>query len=591
MICYLSSNPLHFIFSQDVPALLYYSHVPTAIIAMLVGFFVLLSGKKLLANRLLFTILTSFSLWVISNLILWTNIHSDFMLFIWSFLMVLSSIISVLGVYFIYVFLEKRDVSLFLKSIFLILIVPIIVLSPTHANLSGFNITSCDAFMFEGFIFRFSNVFFGALAMIWILFLLIHKYRKAEVDFKKQIILMGIGMESFLFFFFMVTFLAAYLTDMGILSDSRLEFYGLLGMTFFVGVLAYLIVEYKAFNIKMLGVQALVGALVVLVGSQFFFVHDKLSFILTGITLILSSIFGYWIIKSVKNEIAQKEILALSNKEISERKEQLQKMADSLAIANDKLRKLDNAKTEFISIASHQLRTPITAIKGFVSLILEGSYGEIGIEAKNALGKVYLSSERLVALIEDLLNVSRIESGRMTFEFEKASVEKLLRELYDSFILVAKKKNFYLDLKLPTQALPEITMDHAKVRELVSNFIDNALKYTEKGGVTIKAEVMEEGVLVDENGFVIPGRNSGFGDVIRISVADTGIGVGRDEIPYLFRKFSRGKDVSRLHVSGTGLGLYVGKAIATAHHGQVWVESDGVGTGSRFMIEIPIEVV
>ena len=591
MICYLSSNPLYFIFSKDVPALLYYSHIPTVIVAMLIGFLVFLKGTRLLANRLLFAISISFSLWVISNLILWTNIHSDFMLLIWSFLMVLSSIISILSVYFIYVFLEKGDVSLLLKSIFLILIAPIIILSPTPANLSGFNITNCDAFMFEGFLFRFSNVFFGALAMIWIFILLVRKYRKAEIDFKKQILIMGIGIEFFLFSFFVVTFLAAYLTDMGILFDSRLEFYGLFGMTFFMGMLAYLIVEFGVFRIKLLGVQALVVALVVLVGSQFFFVQSNAGMILTGITLTLSLGFGYALIKSISAEIKQREALELANREISERKDQLQMMADSLAVANDQLRKLDNAKTEFISIASHQLRTPITAIKGFVSLILEGSYGEVNEGVHGALGKVYVSTERLVELIEDLLNVSRIESGRMSFAFEKSSLEKLLRELYDNFILIAKTKRFYLDLKLPETALPEIEMDYAKIRELISNFIDNALKYTERGGVTIKAELRAEGVVIDENGFVAVGKKSPFGKMVRITVSDTGIGVPKEEIPYLFKKFSRGKDVSRLHVGGTGLGLYVGKAIAETHHGQVWLESDGRGLGSRFIIELPIERV
>jgi signal transduction histidine kinase len=259
-----------------------------------------------------------------------------------------------------------------------------------------------------------------------------------------------------------------------------------------------------------------------------------------------------------------------------------------LAQANDQLRKLDNAKTEFISIASHQLRTPITAIKGFASLLIEGSYGEVNEKVHGALERIYVSTERLTNLIEDLLNVSRIESGRMTFEFANASVEKLLKELYENFMLVAKNKKFYLDLKLPKEPMPEIKMDYTKIRELASNFIDNALKYTEKGGVTISAEMRDEGVVIDENGFVIAGQKSPFGKVVRVTVSDTGIGIPKEEIPYLFRKFSRGKDVSRLHVGGTGLGLYVGKAIAEAHHGQTWVESDGAGKGSRFIIEIPV---
>jgi signal transduction histidine kinase len=260
-----------------------------------------------------------------------------------------------------------------------------------------------------------------------------------------------------------------------------------------------------------------------------------------------------------------------------------------LALANDQLRKLDNAKTEFISIASHQLRTPITAIKGFASLLLEGSYGEVSKTVQGALEKIFVSAERLTNLIEDLLNVSRIESGRLTFTFEKASVEKILKELHENFLLVAKTKKFYLDLKLPKKPLPEFKMDAGKIRELVSNFIDNALKYTEKGGVTISAEMRETGAVIDDQGFVKTGEVAPFGKVIRITVSDTGIGIPKAEIPYLFKKFSRGKDVSRLHVSGTGLGLYVGKAIADAHHGATWVESDGAGMGSRFIIEIPVE--
>jgi signal transduction histidine kinase len=290
---------------------------------------------------------------------------------------------------------------------------------------------------------------------------------------------------------------------------------------------------------------------------------------------VLSLGFGYMLIKSVKSEV--------------ERKEQLQQMSDSLALANDQLRKLDNAKTEFISIASHQLRTPITAVKGFASLLLEGSYGEVSKPVQGALEKIFVSSERLINLIEDLLNVSRIESGRLTFTFEKAKVEKILKELYDNFLLVAKAKKFYLDLKLPKKPLPEIKMDAGKIRELVSNFIDNALKYTEKGGVTISAEMRDAGVVIDDQGFIKDGEMAPFGKVLRITVSDTGIGIPKEEIPYLFKKFSRGKDVSRLHVGGTGLGLYVGKAIADAHHGATWVESDGAGMGSRFIIEIPID--
>ena len=123
------------------------------------------------------------------------------------------------------------------------------------------------------------------------------------------------------------------------------------------------------------------------------------------------------------------------------RKEQLQEITDKLAEANDQLRKLDNAKSEFISIASHQLRTPLTAVKGYVSLLLEGSYGQVPTKQNDVLNKVYQSNERLVTLVEDMLNLSRIESGRMEYDFKKTKVEDLLQEIFDTFIIRAKEKN------------------------------------------------------------------------------------------------------------------------------------------------------
>ena len=130
-----------------------------------------------------------------------------------------------------------------------------------------------------------------------------------------------------------------------------------------MGFLAYLIVKYKAFDVKLLGAQALVLSLTILIGSEYAFADTTTNRILIGITLALSVIFGIFLVKSVKKE--------------NERKEELQVMSDKLSQANDQLRKLDNAKSEFISIASHQLRTLLTAIKGFISLLLEGSYGKL----------------------------------------------------------------------------------------------------------------------------------------------------------------------------------------------------------------------
>lgn len=547
--------------------IVYYSHIPTAIVALFVGFFVFFKKRSLLASNILLLISIFFSLWSFTDIVLWIRgYNSVAVTFFWSILGLFEVIFFMLSLYFVHVFIDKKDINFSVKFVLFLLSLPVLIFTPTSFNVSGFDVSICEA-METNFVVNYKFIL-EILITLWIMFFFIIRYRKAKNDDKKYILYSTVGIILFLFSFSWSNIFGSITLNWDI---SQL---GLFGMPVFMAFLAYLIVQYKAFNIKLIGAQALVVALNILIGSQFFFVQNSVNIILTGITLSMSLGFGYMLIKSVKLEV--------------ERKEQLQRMADGLAIANDSLRKLDNVKTEFISIASHQLRTPVTAIKGFISLILEGVYGELNKNVKNALEKVYISSERLVNLIEDLLNVSRIESGRMIFSFENAGLDKILKELRDSFSLVAKTKKLYLKLELPRNKIPEIKMDTIKIRELISNFIDNALKYTEKGGVKIIVEIKENGAVIDERGFVKPLEKSPYGKVVRITVSDTGIGVDKEEIPNLFKKFSRGKEVSRLHVGGTGLGLFVGKSIIDAHHGETWVESEGIGKGSKFIIEMPI---
>jgi signal transduction histidine kinase len=330
--------------------------------------------------------------------------------------------------------------------------------------------------------------------------------------------------------------------------------------TTFSFIIFWAILKHKFLNIKVIATEIFIFSLWLFMSVQYMFASSTADKLSDSILLVMFIIFGYLLIRSVKNEVS--------------RKEQLQEMADKLASANDQLRKLDNAKSEFISIASHQLRTPLTAIKGFLSLVLEGTYGELNNpNIAAALNKVYYSSEMLIQLVEDLLNVSRIESGRMDIKIEKASLENVIKDLYENFSLTAKDKKLYLDYKIQEGSLPEVSMDAAKMREVFSNLIDNSIKYTERGGVTIRGEVKEEAN----------------GNFVRITISDTGVGIPETEIPYLFKKFSRGKDISRLHANGTGLGLYVGKNIVEAHKGKIWIESEGLGRGSRFIVELPVD--
>jgi signal transduction histidine kinase len=237
-----------------------------------------------------------------------------------------------------------------------------------------------------------------------------------------------------------------------------------------------------------------------------------------------------------------------------------------LVRAYEKLHKLDRAKSEFLSIASHQLRTPLTSIKGFTSLLMEGTYGKVSNQVNVVLSKIFISNERLINLVEDLLNISRIESGRFVFDLKENEICPLLESVVDSFAVPAKAKNIEIEYHHPTKKIPPFVFDKNKMQELLSNLLDNAVKYTKEGiiKVTLKQEAKK----------------------IQITIKDSGMGIPKGETEYIFDKFQRGKGVTQVNTEGVGLGLYVCKKVIEAHNGKIWAESEGIGKGSEFFVEL-----
>lgn len=236
--------------------------------------------------------------------------------------------------------------------------------------------------------------------------------------------------------------------------------------------------------------------------------------------------------------------------------------------ANEELKNLDRAKSEFISIASHQLRTPLTVIKGYGSMMLEGTFGKMEPAIQENMKKIYESNERLIALVEDLLNVSRIESGKLQFNYETCQLEEIVASVYEELTSTAKAKNLEFIYNPPAQKLSPVYIDKNKIRQVIINVVDNAIKYTKQGTVTV--------TLSEADG------------QIKFQSKDTGMGIEPSDLINLFQKFSRGEHVSVLHTEGTGLGLYVGKMMIEAHKGKIWAESEGVDKGAQFYFTIPI---
>ncbi len=531
------------------PQLLFYTYLPVIAVSLFIGLYVLINDRYSLLAKLLFGISLSFTLWTVDIFFAWIAAYHSHVLFSWKLTPIIEVVMFLLAIWFVYVFIDEkqRDISIGKKALFLAMIFPVIIFTPTEFNIPYFDMVSCEG---HPGVLWYYMYFLEVISILWIGIICTRKFfSEKDAAHKKRVLLVMVGMILFLLLFFASNVIGQYM------EIQEISFFGSLGMLLFLGFLAYLIVKFQAFNIKLAGAQVLVVAQSILIASMLIFANSLINRILIMLTLAAVLGAGFFLIRSVKKEIT--------------RKDELQEMSDRLARANDELRKLDNAKSEFISIASHQLRTPLTAIKGFLSLILEGSYGKVAPEVQDVLNKVYASNDRIVQLVENLLNISRIESGRIQYQFQKSSIEDILKELSDMFFVMAKNKNLTLTFTLPKKKLPLLYMDAGKIREVISNLIDNAFKYTEKGGVEV---ILEQK-----------------GPVARITVSDTGMGIEAETMPHLFSKFIRGsKEASRMNVAGTGLGLYVGKSFIEAHHGRIWIESDGKGKGSRFIVELPI---
>ena len=239
---------------------------------------------------------------------------------------------------------------------------------------------------------------------------------------------------------------------------------------------------------------------------------------------------------------------------------------EQLKAANEYLAQLDKMKDEFISMASHELNTPLAAIEGYLSMILDEGMGKIDKQSRTYLNRAYASSKRLAELILDLLNVSRIEQGRLKMKYEQIAIAEMVESVIHELQIKADGKKIYLKMDI-TKDLPKIWCDPDRIREVIVNLTGNAIKFTDKGGITIKASQ--------------PDPKS-----IRIQVVDTGRGIAKEDQAKLFQKFSQVKREVDEH-QGSGLGLYISKNFVELHSGKIWVDSE-TGKGATFSFELPL---
>ena len=321
--------------------------------------------------------------------------------------------------------------------------------------------------------------------------------------------------------------------------------FGYFGWILFALIIAYIITQHRLF-VKVLATNILIVAILIFLLTFLIIPGLELTFLVKLSFFLLIAVLSILLFKYTNQE--------------AKRREEAERLAAEF-------KHLNEAKTQFIMATQHHMRTPLTIMKGYASMMLEGDYGKVRLLSISECMSEQSSIERLITLINEFLDISQFRVGKSVLRLENIKIEDLIKEIIKELKSEVDNKGLYLKLEKPGH-LPFIQVDVEKLRGAIYNIIDNGVKYTEKGGVTISLKI--------EN------------YKLKIAIHDTGIGMKEEEINTLFEEtFERSEGAKKLYALGRGIGLYIASNIIKAHRGKIWAESPGQNKGSTFYIELP----
>lgn len=328
-----------------------------------------------------------------------------------------------------------------------------------------------------------------------------------------------------------------------------------------VSFTTYSILKFNVMNMKFFAVNVGVVLLLIITFSQMLFADSMRNLIVGGLVFFISSVTGGYLVMLSRNERKSLEHTLLLN-------EKIKKINGDLEDANKRLLSLDKLKSEFISLASHQLRSPLTVIKGYASTLTDGVVGDLTPKQKEIATHIYTSAQGLAQVVEDFLNVTKIEQGGMQYAFETIDLLPLVASLANDMEINATAKHLTFSKSFDEHVSYQVSADSVKLRQVFLNLVDNSIKYTKEGFVRVAL------------------THDTKRDMIIFSVTDSGVGLTEETKKKLFTKFGRGAGAA-LNSGGSGLGLYLAQEIVKAHKGELRADSEGEGKGSVFTVMLP----
>ncbi len=396
-----------------------------------------------------------------------------------------------------------------------------------------------------GFLIFAGYVFLYTIVSIVLLF---KKYKKSAGIFRAEMSYIFASIFTGALFILLANLILPYF------GFYNLFWLGPVAGFFALGFVGYLVIKYNFWNLKLAATDLFTSLISLILLFELSLSTSVVDFPIKTTVLSLVLLSGFFLVRSVRHEV--------------ESKEEIEKLAKEIAGVNAHLHQLDKQKSEFVANSAHHLRDPLTAIMGHASMVIEGSFGTLSKEAKEAMNRISKSSQRLVVIINDFMNIAKIESGEMDYTFLNLDLKKMIQDLIKEMKLAAKDAGLKIDFDFDKNEDYHTVVDEGKIRQVVSNLVDNAIKYTPQGSIKVALS-----------------KNQNNKNIL-ISISDTGIGMNSETAHKIFHKFSRADEASKFHTGGSGLGLYVAKEILKKHKGRIWAESEGLGKGSTFSVEL-----
>jgi signal transduction histidine kinase len=529
--------------TKDYHVVALYSHLIPAAIAVFLSVFILNKSNSLLVK--LFALFTaSFALWLLGDVVLWTATDYNLVSFLWAPLDYINVLFYLLGAYFLVVLVRGRDVPLVGKILTIALALPAWWITVTGHSITEFDQTVCEALNNE-FLTNY-KFFIEFIVMAFIMFYALFTARKRAGIERKKIVTVALALILF-FATFSVTEYISSTTGV-----YEINLYSLFVLPVFLFMIVYAISDLEVFNVRMLGFQILPYVLVIMIGSQFFFLEDSTFQFMTIITFILSLGFAWLFLRSGKREL--------------EAHNKVEALAHDLEQANVRLREADEAKNQTIDVVGHQMKTVYTRFKWYCEMLRDGSATK-----EECAEQVEAGNAELVSIAQMFLDAAHIHSKDFTITLAPADLNVFFKRLSDGTSLGASKSKIKYTASVPHN-LPKVLLDETRTFFAVENLLSNALKYTHEGGS------------VD---FTVTVAN----DTLHVSVKDTGVGIPKQDHDKMFGQMYRASNV-RKTVEGNGLGLYIAKYSIEKQGGKIWFESEGVpGKGTAFFIDLPLKSV